>query len=194
MDIEDIMSDYEKKRQMEYERFMNKCASKITDGDLIYRLLALGICKRFKLKLDYTCSPPDVVYAILNHYVEEVDEDFEEWLNKEDAPMIRRASELKRIFPEIASFTESNREIVEVANEIYGLNLELYSERYEEEYIYSLSFDFNSFVPIDISRIREIKEELAFCKKYGVENPEMEEELKSFGLSDEQLDKIGGDD
>ena len=185
-----MVSDYEKKRQMEYERFMNKCASKFTDGDLIYRAMALFIARRFELRMDYTCSPPEVVYAVLNHFVEEVDEPFEQWLNKEDAPLIRRASELKKIFPEIASFTDNNREIVEIVNDIYGLNLELYSERYEEDYIYSMSFDFNSFVPININRVKEIKEELAFCEKYGVKNTELEDELKSFGLSEDQLEKI----
>ena len=187
-DIEKAMEERRRQREEELQRFFDKCASKINDGRQIYHLLALRLCERFHI--DYTFEIPIVVFDLLDYYVEEVDEDFEGWINKEDAPLIREASQLLRIFPEIACITENHYRIVEIANKIYGLDLRLCKEEFGEGYVYSYSFDFNSFKPIDMNRIKELKTEISFCEKYDVDYTDLKKELDAFGLSDEYLELI----
>ena len=182
-DFEEYMAQKQAEREDNYNRFMQTCHDKITSGDLIYRSLALFIAKRFKVEIPTYGDMDGAVYHILNHYVEEVDEDFETWLTKDDAPLIRNRSELRRIFPEF-KFIEDDRELVDTVNKFYNLNLELSSE-----YIYSLSFDFNSFVPIEVEEIHEIKEDIKVLKKYGYPTDELEAKLDEFGL-DPKLMKV----
>lgn len=180
------MEEYEQKKEMEYQEFMKTCHDKITSGELIYRAMALFIARRFEVKISSYrgCDVDGSVYYILNHYINEIDEDFETWLNKEDAPLIRSRKQLRRIFPEF-KFIKSDRELVETANKVYNLNLQL-----TEDYIYSLSFDFNSFTPINVEEIHEIKEEIKVLKKYGHPTDELEEKLSQFNLSSEIMEVI----
>ena len=90
----------------EQDQFMQKVSDKIRDGEIIYKSLALYIAKRFKINTDYEIN--EVVYIILNHYIDNVDEDLDEWLHKDDAPFVRDADELPKIFPEIAIITKDS--------------------------------------------------------------------------------------
>lgn len=184
--FEEYLERKEQERQHEYDVFMKTCKDKITSGDVIYRALALFIAKRFKVEIPEYGDMSDAVYRILNHYVEEVDEDFETWLNKDDAPIIREVRELRKIFPEF-KFIKNDHKLVETANKIYGLSLRL---DYEEEYFYSLSFDFNSFTPIQVEEIHEIEEDIKVLKKYGFPTDELEAKLDSFGLAPEIMEVL----
>lgn len=169
---------------MEYEEFMKQCSKKINEGDLIYRAMALFIAHKYDVNIPSWGDVDGSVYHILNHYIEEVDEDFEEWLNKDDAPLIRSRKELRKIFPEF-KFIKSDRELVESVNKIYNLNLQL-----SNECIYSLSFDFNTFTPINVDEIHQIKQEIKVLKKYGYPTTELEEKLQEYNLGTEILEVI----
>lgn len=181
----------EKRRKKEEERlaFLNKCLTKLTDPELAYRCLALRIAERFEIESNWSRQFPGPVYAILNHYVNEVDEDFETWLNKEDAPFIRKAEELDKIFPEF-TFESSNRKKVELINKVYNVSLIYYHDEFEPDYIYSYSFDFNSFKPLDINKIHLIKGEIRILEKYNHPTLELEEQLKEFNLPEDILKEI----
>lgn len=169
---------------MDYETFMKTCSEKINDGELIYRAAAFFVAKRFGVEIPSYGDMDGSVYHILNHYVENVDEDFETWLNKEDGPMIRPMKQLRKIFPEF-SFMETDSDILDAANTIYSLDLD-----YIEDYFFSLSFDFNSFTPINVKEVHDIKKDIEVLKKYGHPTDELEEKLNSFGLDPEILEAI----
>ena len=187
--IEERRKQREAKMEEERRNFFKKCADKIDNGELIYQALALYIAKRYHIDTDYQI--PDVVYIVLNYYFDNVDEDFEEWIHKENSPLIREASQLKKIFPEIYEITKENEKIVEIANQLYGLNLQYYNEEYEVAYVYSMEFDFNSFVPISTSEIKELKEDMVVLSKYNHDTSELEEKIKEtaekLGLTEEQI-------
>ena len=185
--IEKEMEEYYRKQEEERLAFLDKCLSKLTDPDLAYRCLALRIGERFNIKAHFDNVFPDPVYAILNYYVEEVDEDFETWLNKDDAPLIRKARELPKIFPELVFKHRSNKKIAELANEVYGLELEFFSNELGEDYVYAYSFDFNSFKPIPVNEIQAIKQEISILEKYSYDATELKEKLKTYNLPDQLL-------
>ena len=66
----------------EQDQFMQKVSDKIRDGKIIYKSLALYIAKWFKIDMDYGAN--DIVYIILNHYIDNVDENLDEWLHNND--------------------------------------------------------------------------------------------------------------
>lgn len=183
-DIEKFMAEQEAKRQDAYDIFMDTCLNKITKGDLVYRALALFIAKRFNVEIPSYCDVDGSVYHILNHYIEEVDEDFETWLNKDNGPMIRHMRELRKIFPEF-DFIESDNELINTVNKIYGLELD-----YIEDYFFALSFDFNSFTPINVEEIHDIKRDIQTLKKYGHDTKELEEKLNDFNLDEKIIEVI----
>ena len=182
--LDKAMEEYHKEQEEKRQKFLGKCLDKINDGDFAYNLLVLAVCKRFNLDIDYT---PNVAYIMVEHFVENVDESFNEWVNKNDAPFVRPFSSLKKIFPEFRSIAKNGREIVKLANEIYNLDLDY---DFDADYVYSFSFDFNSFTPINMNEVKELKTEISFCRKYGIDCTKLEEQLMSYGLNKDQLDLI----
>lgn len=188
-DFEKEMNEYEKKRETKRQAFLKKGVNKIKDnGSLVYKSLALYITDRYDIYSDFKL--PTVVYELLNHYIDNVDEDFEEWLHKDNSPLIRKSREIPKIFPEITEITTNKKKIVEIANNIYGLNLEYYTDYYDTPYLFSLEFDFNSFTPININEIKQLKEEIKILKKHNVDTEELELKLSSYGLTSEQIDEL----
>ena len=193
---DDFMDEWEKeleenRSKLEEERlaFLDKCLSKLTDPNLAYRCLALRLGERFEISSDYSNEFPDAVYSVLNYWVDEVDEDFETWINKDDAPFIRKAEELNKIFPEF-SFETSLRKKVELINKVYGLELMLSENCWGKKYVYAYSFDFNSFTPINVKKIHELKNEIEVLKKHNADTTSLEEELKEFNLPSDVLEVI----
>lgn len=167
---------------MEKLTLIDKCASKITSSSLIYSMCALRIMQRFKLSMEWNNKPPRVCYKILNYYVNNIDEDFEEWLLKNDAPLVRPLSHLRKIFPELVLDEQITiREIVDLANKIYGVDLHIC----DNEYIYSYSFDFNSFKPIPVKEIHDIKQKIRILNKYDVDTSALKAQINKYGLPDE---------
>ena len=167
---------------MDYELFMKTCSDKIREGSVIYRAMALFIAKRYNVKIPIYGDLDGSVYHILNHYIKNVeDTPIEEWLNTDDAPFIRSRNELRPIFPEF-NFIKDDEKLVKVVNEFYGLDLNL-----TEEYIYSLSLDFNSFTPIDVEEVNILKTDINVLKKYGYPTTELEDKLQKYGFTEEQL-------
>ncbi len=190
-DFEKEMEEYERKREEERQAFLQKCHDKITDGGIVYQGLAFIIAHRFKITEAYHGSGfHDVVYRILNHYVEEVDEDFETWLHKDDGPFVRPAKTMVNIFPEFKKISNKPRKIMEIANEMYGLDLQYDHCEYHGDYVYSYSFDFNSFTPINVDEVVKLKEEITILKSYGHPTDELEAKLQGYGFTPEQLERL----
>ena len=116
--VEKEMSEYQKKKEEKRKQFFKKCSDKIRKGELIYQALALYIAKRYNIDTDYL---PNVIYIILNHYIENIEEDFETWIHKENSPLLRPAEQLPKIFPEIAVITTNEEQIIKIANNLYNL-------------------------------------------------------------------------
>lgn len=188
---EDSMSyeDYKKQQEEERKAFFQKCSDKIRDGEFIYQLLADFIAKRFKVDIKYCNESP--VYAILNHYIDNVEEDIVEWLYKNNAPYIVKASQMPIIFHEFKELGD-NKAIMEMANKIYNLNLEYhYGEcSYDDDYVFAYEFDFNSFTPINLNEVIQLKREIDVLKKYNHNTDKLESKLKDFNLPKEVLDVI----
>ena len=199
--MEDFMEKYREEQEEKIEKcrkeqkekrlsLYDKCASKITDSSLIYQMCALRIMQRFELDLRWDNYPPYVCYKILDYYIENVDEDFGEWLYRDDAPLIRPVSDLRKIFPELILYNEiKNQEIIDLANTLYNVGLHLDTNDHRI-YIYSYSFDFNSFTPIPIKEIYEIKQEIAILLKYGVDTSALEAKIDSYGLPENVIQRL----
>lgn len=175
------------------EQYWKQIGRMINDGKLIYDGMALIIMQEFDVE-GSCCEPvPGFVYAILHHYIDnEIMMDFRDWLRSNDGPIIRRARDFAKIFPELK--TLSIKDGVALANKIYDCDLHL-SEY--NEYIYSTSFDFKiNHIDINmlkeiINMLKEIKIEQDFCNKYQVElAQETVDKLNSFNLDDETVNKI----
>lgn len=180
-DIDKAMQKYREIEEQKHLAIIDKCASKITDNDLIYRMCALRIMQRFELQFGWDGETPYICYEILNYYIEEVDEDFETWLYSDYSPLVRPLSHLRRIFPELLLYNDiSDKEIIDLVNKVYDIDLKL-----NDNYIYSYSFNFNSFKPIPAQEVHRIKEEIAILLKYNVDTSALEAQIESYGLPEE---------
>ena len=186
MDIDTYMEEKRSEEEKEYRRFMNSCKEKITDGDVIYRALALFIAKHFKIEIPEYGDIDGGVYAILNHYVRNIDEDFEDWINKENGPMIRPMRDLRKIFKEL-NFIKSDKKLMEKANRLYNLEMKMDSER---KYFYALQFDFNSFTPINVKKVHELKEDKRVLEKYGLPTDEVDKKLEELKIPQEIMEVL----
>lgn len=192
-DIEEYLRQKREEEEKERLAFLDKCANKVKDdSNLIYRLLALGLCSRFNLELNYDGEPPYVVYGILNYFVNNVDMRWDEWLHSDDAPLIRPINELKKVFPELALIYDDEEDIVKLANKLYDLNIKTdYDSIYKySKYFYANSFNFNNFTPINVSKIKELKDEKEILIKYGHDVSEIDKKISEFGLTEEEIEAI----
>lgn len=189
-DFEKYIAEKREQERKEKQAFMDKCANKIRDGKFIYHLLGFALCERFKLDLRYNGEPPYVVWDIINYYVDNIDEDWVDWLTKDDAPIIRPLSHLRKIFPELASIKKDDEDIVDLANKLYNLDIKTDYDGYSSKYFYAYSFDFNSFKPLPVDEIKAIKREKDVLDKYGYDVSELDKKLSSFGLTEEELEVI----
>ena len=60
----------------------------------------------------------------------------------------------------------------------------------DEDYMYSFSFDFNSFTPLNIDEVRKLKLEIDFCKKYGIDYSDLEKKFLEYGLDESQIELL----
>ena len=185
MDIDEYMESIRKEREEKRQKFLNTAVEKMDNGELCYHAFVLLICERFNLKKRYGYVP-DVAHVLAEHFINNVDEPFNKWVYKNDAPFVRPLKDSREIFHEFA-FLENDWEILELANKVYGLDLQVDCE---EEYMFSLSFDFNSFTPINIDGIKELKQEIKILEKHNVDCSDLKEQLNTYGLTEEQLELI----
>lgn len=188
MDIDEYMEQCRLEEEKEYQIFLNKFKEKTDNLETTYHAYLLLICQRYNLTYEY--GIPNVAHKLLDYYIENVDEDFDTWLHKNDAPFVRTSEEVQKIFHEIPSKSLVN--LVNTVNSLYGLDLVI-SDEYFETYVYSYSFDFNSFTPINVDEIREIKNEISVLEKHGYDTSALETKLQTYGLSEDQLNNISGD-
>ena len=181
--FEKAMMEIEKEKEEERRVFLQKCLDKMT-GELAYNSFVLLICERFKIESRY-CTP-EVAFILADHFVENVDEPFSKWISKNNAPFVRPISDARKIFHEF-DFLTGDEEIIDLANKMYGLDLKT---TYEGDYMYSFSFDFNSFTPIDITGVRELKNEIKILEKHNVACDDLKTKLSEYGLTSEQLELI----
>lgn len=189
--FEDAMKEFERKEEEKRLAFLKKGANKVrNDDNLIYRLMALHLSQRFELGLDWNNEPHNVVYSILNYYIDNIDEPWEEWLNKDDAPIIKPMKELQRYFPELKAIASNEEEIIRIANSLYNLDIKTDYDGFNVNYFYAYSFDFNSFTPINVKEIKELKTEKCILAKYGHDTSEIDKRLENSGLTEEQLKRL----
>ena len=191
-DIDKAMEEYRRKEEEERLAFLRRCHEKVKDDDdTVYLGLSYILAHRFRIREAYHGSGfHNVVYILLNYYVDHVEEDFMTWLHKDDGPFVKTPDEIKKIFPEFKCITSKAREIVELANQMYGLDLKYDSNEYYGTYIYSFSFDFNSFTPIDMVEVVELKNEISVLQKHNIDTTALEEKLNNYGFTAEQLEMI----
>lgn len=164
-DIEMGLMEYEKMYNLERTYKLKKIADSIIgDNELIYTMLCKAIGERFDV--DYSQVP---VYDLINHYVDNVDMKLMDWLYSDNAPIIVPLHKIGKIFPEFKGIAKNDSEIVKLANQTYGLDLKVDYDCCTGGYAYAFELDFNSFQPIDIDRLKTLKNELEFCRKYKVE-------------------------
>ena len=196
-DFTDFDEYLEAKRELEEQerlQFLKDTREKVykcNDGEFHYRLLVLRVCQRYKLSIEYV---PNAVYAVVNDYIEKMDDiSFEEYLCGPSAPLIRPVKDICKIFHEF-SFLKTDKEIVDLANKVYGLNLKIVSNgSYGGSYLFSESFSFESFTPINIDEVKTLKDELTILKKHDASNKaiqELKDKINGFGLSKEILELI----
>ncbi len=142
------------------------------DSEFIYTMLCDRVAKRFEIDNYASC-----ISDIIKHYVENVSMDFNEWLYCDDAPLIIRLSAIKGMFPEFAQLGKSDYEIVNIANKMYGLDLHIDYDCCGDSYVYAFSFNFDSFTPLCVGDISDIKKEMEFCEKYGIEHAKLDEKV-----------------
>lgn len=190
MSFEEYMEEYYKEKEEKRLKYLDTFKSKICgDIETVYEAFLLLICKRYKMDSSY--SIPNVAYNILQYFVENVDGlSFGEWIWCDDAPFVRKYSEIRKIFHEIPSTKKTSPyDFVKSVNNIYGLDLKVIEE-YDAHYVYSFQFSFDSFTPLDVSEIIKLKNEITVLKKYGHSTGDLEEKLNGYGLSAEQIDKL----
>lgn len=190
-DLEKQMAEWERQKEEERLAFLKTCHEKITDDGIVYLGLSYILADRFHITAPYPgASFPEVVYELLNYYVENIDEDFITWLHKDDGPFVKTPQQIKNIFPEFACITHKAFEIMKIANQMYGLEMKYDSDEYHGTYIYAYSFDYNSFTPIDIEAVKKLKDEIAILEKHGVDTTDLQAKLESYGFTKEQLEMI----
>lgn len=190
-DIDKAMEKYREEKEKERLAFLKRCHDKITDDGIVYLGLVHILAHRFQIEEAYYGSGyPNVVYELLNYYVDHVDGDFLDWLHKDDGPFVKTPNEIIKIFPEFHNITKDAKSIVKLANKIYNLDLKYDYDEFHTDYIYSYSFDFNSFTPVSIDEVIELKKEIEVLKKYNQPTVELEEKLAGYGFSQEQLELI----
>ena len=191
--LEKMREEARKEKDLKRQEFLKRALPKLNNFNIVFELLALKLCRRYDI--DASIEIPSCIYTILEDYImNDNDEDIETYFNKNNSPLVRPVSELRKMFPELVGLckdSHNNSELIKLANTIYGLNLQLDNWGWDA-YVYSLEFDFNSFKPINLKEIREILTEINFCKKYNVDFKKLQEKLDSYGLTDEQLEKIMG--
>lgn len=186
-DFEAYIKQSEDRRALKNEKFFKLVADTIGhDGRLISELLALKVAERFDINFDGVAYTP--CYKIANHYImnDDIEIGFVEWLYCDDAPFLKPLYRIGKYFPELKPFAKNDREIVRLANKVYGLELKVDDDWYTE-YVYAYGLDFNSFTPVDLEKVNELKREIDFCKKYGLETEELEGKLSEYGLTEEIL-------
>lgn len=186
-DFEEWDRQYEARRRLKRQYHTKLiCDTVGHDGELLFEMLTWTVDLRFDL-LHYQSTPS---YKIVNHYVNsDITMGFREWLYCDDAPFICPLDKIGRYFPEIKSIAKNDYGVVKLANKLYGLDLKVDGDMFEP-FVYAYSLDFNSFVPIKLEEIKDLKQEISFCKKYGLQTQELEDKLSDYGLSLEELEGL----
>lgn len=185
-DIEIWLMELEARRELKRQKHFKQIADSIRDGNIILKGMSLIVAQRFGVDIDEEEHSP--CWIIADHYIfnDDLDCGFMDWLYCENAPFLCRLSDVGKYFPEFRGVAKSNREIVDYANKSYGLDLKIDTDWYNG-YVYSFSLNFNDFIPIDLEKVMGLKQEIDFCKKYGLETEELEGKLEDYGVSYEAL-------
>ena len=163
-DIEMGLMEYEKRHRLEREYTLKNISDSIKgDHELIYTMLCDTIAKRYEVD---NYAP---VYKIIKYFTDNVDMKLMDWLYSDNAPLIIPTHKIGKVFPEFKEIAKNDYKIVELANKVYNLDLQIDYDCCTGGHVYAYEFNFNSFTPINISKLKEMKQELEFCKKYGIE-------------------------
>ena len=186
-DFEKYLTHSEARRNLKREKHFKLVSDTVGhDGRLLLELLSLKVAQRFNIDLEGIQYTP--CYKLANHYIlnDDINMDFVEWLYCEDAPFLKPLYEIGMFFPEFKGIAKNNHEIVDLANKVYGLDLIIDNDWYTE-FVYCFSINFNKFIPIDFERVSELKQEIGFCRKYGLDYSSLKMEVEKLGLTVEKL-------
>ena len=181
----DDESDYiDKCIQYNQDKYFKVLTDTIRDGELIYDCLVLMVCNVFDIEARY-CEP-SIAYTIVNYYLDnEIMMNFRQWLYSDNGPIVKKEYEIRKVFPEL-NHIESLEKLIEIANDVYGLDLKISGDNQ----VYSMSFNYD-FDRIDIKTLQDIKIEKQFCDKYNIELcEESQKKLQDFNINNETLIKL----
>ena len=171
--MEDMYLEIDRRHSYERGKYLKLVVDSVkNDSEFIYTMLCDRVAKRFEIDNYASC-----ISDIIKHYVENVDMDFNEWLYCDDAPLIVPLHKIVGLFPEFANLGKSKYEIVNIANKMYGLDMHIDYDCCGDSYVYAYSFNFNSFTPICVDDVSDIKKEIEFCEKYGIDHKELDEKI-----------------
>lgn len=111
-------------------------------------------------------------FLILGYFIEHQDElGFEsltDYLMADNGPIVRRADEMKKLFPELALISDNGYKIMKLANEYYGCNFEYIPDEFNA-IIISYSFNFKEINPKrpDLKKVREALANIIFNELGG---------------------------
>ena len=181
-DFEEFVNEYDRLNNFKNEMFFKKVADTIKDGSLIYDMLCELVRKRFKL--DYSAP----THILVNKYFDDdIEMGFKEWLYCDNAPLLVELDDFKELFYELKPLCKSEYDIVDIVNNVYGLDFKLDYNYDCPSYVYSMSVDFNSFKPIDVKSIIDLKKEIEICKKHNIDTSEMVDKLNELCFGNKEL-------
>lgn len=188
-DFEAWEKQYEARRNLERQYHTKLISDTVGhDGELLFELLTMKVAQRFGMLHDsFEYSP---CFKIVNHYINnDVTLGFSEWLYSDKAPFVCPTHMIGRYFPEFKRLGKSDYQVVKLANKVYGLDLKLDDCGFTS-YVYAYELDLDSFTPINFKEVQALKQEIMFCKKYGVATVDLEDKLGNYGLSLEELEEL----
>lgn len=144
-----IKAKYEAKRKREADIFYSQCLREIKGPDA-YKYLVYVAGETLECRY----GVPIIVEHFINNR-KKYDCSFVEWLNSDNGPICKYS--IKGLFPELEVLTNDEYEIIEMANENYGLDIHMDPCG---DFVYAFEF---SFKEINKKRVNlnELKNKIA---------------------------------
>lgn len=148
--LERDMEAYRQEEEIEKNKFFSKCLRAISGRDA-YKYFCSKVAETMDIKEHYDWCDP--VFIIVNYFFDNdmyKEMSLDDWLLSDNGPVIFSLFDMKKIFPEFKLICKNEHEIVHTANQKYSVDLKII-----DSYVYSLSFDWNSFEPIPVEDVRK---------------------------------------
>lgn len=140
------------RRERETQVFFNKCLRAI-DGEMAYKHFCDVVDRTLGMDSYHSSS-----FILVNYFFENdlyLEMSITDWLSRDDGPLMKSRYKAEKMFPEFAIISKDPEDIIEMANKVYGLDLE-WDDDFDADFFFSYSFDWNSFEPIDLDEVRNV--------------------------------------